>query len=128
MAIFFREEILGDPTCTDVPYMSPECELGLTDHISYTGVSVNLGIWCVLESAIIIIAACLPPVWPVVARILPQRLTKRKRDRFKRSGKPGEVPGDIPLKRTINGFSRLGESDGSQGRLDNTDTNIAPER
>ncbi|KAL4879446.1 hypothetical protein BJY04DRAFT_220042 [Aspergillus karnatakaensis] len=89
MTIFFQEQILVDPTW----------------------VSVNLGIRSVLESAIIIITACLPPSWPLVAKFLPQRLTKRKAS--KKQEQQNAV-GDIQLKRTSNGFSRLGEGSGSE--------------
>ncbi|KAE8150971.1 hypothetical protein BDV25DRAFT_139312 [Aspergillus avenaceus] len=55
MTIFFQENALTDPTWT----------------------SVNLGIWTVLEGAIIIIAACLPSVWPLIVRILPRKLVSK---------------------------------------------------
>ncbi|KAL4879034.1 hypothetical protein BJY04DRAFT_220630 [Aspergillus karnatakaensis] len=58
MTVFFQEEALTDPTW----------------------VSVDLGIWTVLEGAIIIIAACLPPIWPLIVRILPEKLMSRHRN------------------------------------------------
>lgn len=45
----------------------------ITNHIQ-TGVSVELGILVVLESGVIIVAACLMCIWPLFTRILPRRL------------------------------------------------------
>ncbi|BDD58899.1 hypothetical protein MAP00_004140 [Monascus purpureus] len=39
-----------------------------------TWVSVDLGIWTILESGTIIIAACLPPSWPLLSRMFPRQL------------------------------------------------------
>ncbi|KAL2863974.1 uncharacterized protein BJX67DRAFT_229130 [Aspergillus lucknowensis] len=58
MTIFFRQNALTDPTW----------------------VSVELGIWTVVEGAIIIIAACLPPIWPLISRILPRKILSKHRD------------------------------------------------
>ncbi|KAL3429573.1 hypothetical protein BDV09DRAFT_190025 [Aspergillus tetrazonus] len=57
MVIFFQESALTDPTWT----------------------SVNLGIWTVLEGGIIIIAACLPPIWPLIVRFLPTKVMRKHR-------------------------------------------------
>ncbi|KAL4733794.1 hypothetical protein BDV11DRAFT_213429 [Aspergillus similis] len=86
MTIFFQEEIMTDSTW----------------------VSVSLGIWSVLEGAIIIIAACLPPVWPLFVRFLPEKLVRKTRQTPK--DQPQYVTrGNIELKRTSNGFSWLGD-------------------
>ncbi|KAK4867733.1 hypothetical protein LT330_001243 [Penicillium expansum] len=53
MTIFFQESAFADPTWT----------------------SVKLGIWTILESGIIIIAACLPSVWPLISKILRRQHT-----------------------------------------------------
>ncbi|KAL4745492.1 hypothetical protein BDW72DRAFT_208160 [Aspergillus terricola var. indicus] len=45
-----------------------------------TRTSVNLGIWTMLEGGIIIIAACLPPIWPLIVRFLPNRLMTKHRN------------------------------------------------
>ncbi|KAL2816082.1 hypothetical protein BJX63DRAFT_430374 [Aspergillus granulosus] len=58
MVIFFQESALTDPTWT----------------------SVNLGIWTVLEGGIIIVAACLPSIWPLIVRFLPNKLMSKHRD------------------------------------------------
>ncbi|KAL5356286.1 hypothetical protein BJX96DRAFT_162355 [Aspergillus floccosus] len=86
MTIFFQEEIMTDSTW----------------------VSVNLGIWSVLEGAIIIIAACLPPVWPLLVRFLPEKL-RRKSRKTPKDQPQYATRRDIELKRTSNGFSRLGD-------------------
>ncbi|OQE27988.1 hypothetical protein PENFLA_c005G06677 [Penicillium flavigenum] len=85
MTIFFQESALTDPTWT----------------------SVKLGIWTILESGIIIIAACLPPIWPLVSKILRRQLfvnsssTQQPRPRY--SNTPRHV-------KVGPGFSQLGHS------------------
>ncbi|CAG7968649.1 unnamed protein product [Penicillium nalgiovense] len=68
MTIFFQESALTDPTCTSYKNHHPQSQLMLI------GTSVKLGIWTILESGIIIIAACLPPIWPLVSKILRRQL------------------------------------------------------
>ncbi|KAJ5473525.1 hypothetical protein N7475_003091 [Penicillium sp. IBT 31633x] len=85
MTTFFQESATTDPTW----------------------ISVKLGIWTILEGGLIIIAACLPSIWPLISRILPQKLlmtqsSKRQLPRYdyhrnSRSANVGE------------GFSRLGD-------------------
>ncbi|KAI9367647.1 hypothetical protein BJX61DRAFT_527392 [Aspergillus egyptiacus] len=58
MVIFFQESALTDPTWT----------------------SVDLGIWTVLEGGIIIVAACLPSIWPLLAGLFSKRLVSRQRN------------------------------------------------
>ncbi|KAJ6179618.1 hypothetical protein N7519_010079 [Penicillium mononematosum] len=85
MTIFFQESALTDPTWT----------------------SVKLGIWTILESGIIIIAACLPPSWPLVSKILRRQLfinsssTQQPRPRY------SNTPRHVKVGR---GFSQLGHS------------------
>ncbi|PYI25960.1 hypothetical protein BP00DRAFT_451630 [Aspergillus indologenus CBS 114.80] len=43
-----------------------------------TWASTDLGIWTILEGALIIIAACLPPTWPLIVRFLPRKLFSKK--------------------------------------------------
>ncbi|KAL4737912.1 hypothetical protein BDV11DRAFT_190637 [Aspergillus similis] len=99
MVIFFQESALTDPTWT----------------------SVNLGIWTVLEGGIIIIAACLPPIWPLIIRFLPNKLmSKRRNTAGKARGKlyPGASQLNPKPKGSSPGrFSRL--SGGSSGRQRN---------
>ncbi|GAB1212845.1 hypothetical protein ATERTT37_001994 [Aspergillus terreus] len=83
MTIFFQESALTDPTWA----------------------SVNLGIWTVLEGGIIIIAACLPSIWPLIVRILPRGLmskasSQNRGHRYTTSHVKPKGP---------DGFSRLGE-------------------
>ncbi|KAL4998611.1 hypothetical protein BDV10DRAFT_201141 [Aspergillus recurvatus] len=103
MVIFFQESALTDPTWT----------------------SVNLGIWTVLEGGIIIIAACLPPIWPLIVRFLPNKLMGKHRDT---AGDPrgGLYPGPSHLKPKRRGrapgrFSRLAE--GASGGRQRNGTN-----
>ncbi|KAL4888674.1 hypothetical protein BDV59DRAFT_136298 [Aspergillus ambiguus] len=84
MTIFFQENALSDPTWT----------------------SVNLGIWTVLEGGIIIIAACLPSIWPLILRILPhapmsKQTSQNRGNRY--------ITSHVKPK-GAEGFSRLGES------------------
>ncbi|KAI9044584.1 uncharacterized protein KD926_000495 [Aspergillus affinis] len=85
MTVFFQENALTDPTWA----------------------SVNLGIWTVLEGAIIIIAACLPSIWPLIVRILPNQLMSkhssknRQRHRYTTSQ---------PKPKGVVGFARWGDS------------------
>ncbi|KAL5041422.1 hypothetical protein BDW71DRAFT_201379 [Aspergillus fruticulosus] len=67
MVVFFQESALTDPTWT----------------------SVNLGIWTVLEGGIIIVAARLPPIWPLIVRFLPNKLMNKHRDM------PGDAGGRL---------------------------------
>ncbi|KAL4997992.1 hypothetical protein BDV10DRAFT_201439 [Aspergillus recurvatus] len=61
MVAFFQESVLTD---SDLP-----------------GTSVNLGVWTVLEGGIIIMAACLPPIWPLIVRYLPTKVMREHRNR-----------------------------------------------
>ncbi|KAJ6002280.1 hypothetical protein N7522_007507 [Penicillium canescens] len=90
MTTFFQESATTDPTW----------------------VSVKLGIWTILEGGIIISAACLPSIWPLISRILPQSLlmtqsSKKQLPRYDyhRSSRNANVG---------EGFSRLG-NDSSEG-------------
>ncbi|GKZ72195.1 hypothetical protein AnigIFM50267_008557 [Aspergillus niger] len=92
MTIFFQENATTDPTWT----------------------STNLGIWTILEGGIIIIAACLPPIWPLIMRILPQQL------RSKGSSQTPQCyhrryPTNQGNAKTPEGFSRLGDNSQSRG-------------
>ncbi|KAI2727213.1 hypothetical protein CBS147354_3931 [Penicillium roqueforti] len=83
MTIFFQESALTDPTWT----------------------SVKLGIWTILESGIVIIAACLPSIWPLLSRILGRKLvgssaSKEPRSRYSSTPRHTKEPG----------FSQLGDS------------------
>ncbi|KAL3477450.1 hypothetical protein BJX99DRAFT_246211 [Aspergillus californicus] len=84
MTIFFQESALTDPTWT----------------------SVKLGIWTILECGIIIIAACLPSIWPLISKVRRRQLfldsssTQQPRPRY--SNTPRHVKGP--------GFSQLGQS------------------
>ncbi|KAL4816806.1 hypothetical protein BDW67DRAFT_190591 [Aspergillus spinulosporus] len=71
MVIFFQESALTDSTWT----------------------SVDLGIWTVLEGGIIIIAACLPPIWPLIVRFLPTNLMSKHRDTAEDAQAKGEGEG-----------------------------------
>ncbi|KAF7590962.1 hypothetical protein BBP40_002214 [Aspergillus hancockii] len=84
MDIFFQESALTDPTW----------------------VSVNLGIWTVLEGAIIIIAACLPSIWPLIVRILPRNLMSKHSSKNRGHG---YTTSHVKAK-GADGFSRLGGS------------------
>ncbi|RAL01565.1 uncharacterized protein BO80DRAFT_62467 [Aspergillus ibericus CBS 121593] len=84
MAIFFQENATTDPTWT----------------------STKLGIWTVLEGGIIIISACLPPIWPLLVRILPKQLRSKgssntRQRRYTASQAKAKGP---------EGFSRLGDN------------------
>lgn len=46
MTIFFREEILGDPTCTDIFYISTYWQLGMTNPVSYRGLRQSRHMVC----------------------------------------------------------------------------------
>ncbi|KAJ5501178.1 hypothetical protein N7453_005995 [Penicillium expansum] len=85
MTIFFQESAFADPTWT----------------------SVNLGIWTILESGIIIIAACLPSVWPLISKILRRQhstdSTSKQLPRPRYSNTPHHV-------KVGSGFSQLGDS------------------
>ncbi|CEL10445.1 hypothetical protein ASPCAL13564 [Aspergillus calidoustus] len=100
MVIFFQESALTDPTWT----------------------SVNLGIWTVLEGGIIIIAACLPSIWPLIVRFLPNKL--RSKNRGTSGAAWGKTsPGANHLTPKLNGtlgskFSRLVEGASRGGRMD----------
>ncbi|KAJ5489791.1 hypothetical protein N7539_004681, partial [Penicillium diatomitis] len=82
MSIFFQENALTDPTWA----------------------SVNLGIWTVLEGGIIIIAACLPSIWPLIVRVLPRGLMSKaaSQDRGHRYTTSHAKP------KGADGFARLG--------------------
>ncbi|CDM27549.1 unnamed protein product [Penicillium roqueforti FM164] len=69
------------------------------------GTSVKLGIWTILESGVIIIAACLPSIWPLLSRILGRKLvgssaSKEPRSRYSSTPRHTKEPG----------FSQLGDS------------------
>ncbi|KAL4902753.1 hypothetical protein BDW74DRAFT_157519 [Aspergillus multicolor] len=98
MVIFFQESALTDPTWT----------------------SVNLGIWTVLEGGIIIVAACLPSIWPLLVRFLPGKMrgVQRMRDgavrgtRYARASSLDSKPTEARRAR----FARLDGSDNGEGR------------
>ncbi|KAJ5919294.1 hypothetical protein N7466_010237 [Penicillium verhagenii] len=84
MTTFFQENATTDPTW----------------------VSVKLGIWTILEGGIIIIAACLPSIWPLISKMLPRKLLRtqtpiRQLPQYGYHGQSASISvGD--------GFSRLG--------------------
>ncbi|KAL4864475.1 hypothetical protein BDV12DRAFT_201085 [Aspergillus spectabilis] len=86
MTVFFQASALTDPTW----------------------VSVELGIWTVLEGAIIIIAACLPSIWPLIVRILPEKLMSKHRDTSNNRGQR-YASGQIKAKGANSRFSKLAE-------------------
>ncbi|KAK1139089.1 hypothetical protein N8T08_001275 [Aspergillus melleus] len=91
MTVFFQENALTDPTWA----------------------SVNLGIWTVLEGGIIIIAACLPSIWPLIVRILPNQLmskhSSKNRRRQRQRQRHRYTTSQLNAKGVI-GFARLGDS------------------
>ena len=101
MTIFFQESALTDPTCTSYESHHAQSQLMLI------GTSVKLGIWTILESGIIIIAAYLPPIWPLVSQVLRRQLfinsssTQQPRSRYSNTPSRGKVGP---------GFSQLGHS------------------
>ncbi|KAJ5809002.1 hypothetical protein N7474_010271 [Penicillium riverlandense] len=85
MTIFFQESAMTDPTWT----------------------SVKLGIWTILEGGVIIIAACLPAIWPLFSKMVPRRLltnsSSKQLPRHQYNATPRTPKGS-------SGFSRLGDS------------------
>ncbi|XHG02717.1 hypothetical protein AWENTII_006058 [Aspergillus wentii] len=69
--------------------------------------SAELGIWTILECGIIIIAACLPPIWPLIARIVPRSpLTSSS----SKSQPRHRYSNSQPKVKSVDGFARLGDS------------------
>ncbi|KAL2842380.1 hypothetical protein BJY01DRAFT_264497 [Aspergillus pseudoustus] len=103
MVIFFQESALTDPTWT----------------------SVNLGIWTVLEGGIIIVAACLPSIWPLIVRFLPNKLRSKNRGTTSGAAARGKTSAGAnhhhltPKLRGTGGgrFSRLVEGASRRGRV-----------
>ncbi|BCS03797.1 uncharacterized protein AKAW2_70675A [Aspergillus luchuensis] len=93
MTIFFQENATTDPTWT----------------------STNLGIWTILEGGIIIIAACLPPIWPLIMRILPQQLRSKGSSQTPQRYYQRRYPTNQANGKTPEGFSRLGDNSQSRG-------------
>ncbi|PLB44745.1 hypothetical protein P170DRAFT_479293 [Aspergillus steynii IBT 23096] len=87
MTIFFQENAMTDPTWA----------------------SVNLGIWTVLEGGIIIIAACLPSIWPLIVRILPRQLMSKHSSKPKNQQRHRYTTSQHKTKGVV-GFARLGDS------------------
>ncbi|KAJ5586843.1 uncharacterized protein N7459_002608 [Penicillium hispanicum] len=85
MTIFFQESAMTDPTWT----------------------SVNLGIWTILEGGIIIIAACLPSIWPLISKMIPRRLLTTSSSKQLPRHQYITTPRDT---KASTGFSRLGDS------------------
>ncbi|RDH16310.1 hypothetical protein M747DRAFT_325614 [Aspergillus niger ATCC 13496] len=111
--------LLGSLKCHDRPNLYvlsvhiPQRTPTRANHIN-SGTSTNLGIWTILEGGIIIIAACLPPIWPLIMRILPQQL------RSKGSSQTPQCyhrryPTNQGNAKTPEGFSRLGDNSQSRG-------------
>ncbi|KAJ6021440.1 hypothetical protein N7540_006944 [Penicillium herquei] len=81
MSIFFQDSATTDPTWT----------------------SVELGTWTILEGGIIIIAACLPSIWQLIAKIMPRKLHINSS-----SGQQASVQYSMTRKRKRStGFSQL---------------------
>jgi hypothetical protein len=120
MVIFFQESALTDPTCTSDSPPSIHLDLGSTNK--RPGSSVNLGIWTVLEGGIIIIAACLPSIWPLIVRFLPNKLRSKNRGTSGAAwGKTSQGANHLTpkLKGTLGSkISRLVEGASRGGRMD----------
>ncbi|OJJ31864.1 hypothetical protein ASPWEDRAFT_175179 [Aspergillus wentii DTO 134E9] len=85
MTTFFKNSAITDPTWN----------------------SAELGIWTILECGIIIIAACLPPIWPLIARIVPRSpLTSSS----SKSQPRHRYSNSQPKVKSVDGFARLGDS------------------
>ncbi|KAJ6000545.1 hypothetical protein N7481_000954, partial [Penicillium waksmanii] len=87
-------------------------EVSATGMADPTWLSAKLGIWTVLESGTIIIAACLPPLWPLISKIIPRALLTNQSTN--QPPRPGYNPSSQQVKRE-SGFSRLGESSDTVG-------------
>lgn len=72
------------------------------------GTSVKLGIWTVLESGIIIVAACLPSLWPLISKLIPRRFLTNSSSNQQQKPASGYNVTPRHTKRG-SGFSRLGE-------------------
>ncbi|KAJ5651543.1 uncharacterized protein N7484_005266 [Penicillium longicatenatum] len=85
MTIFFQESAMTDPTWT----------------------SVKLGIWTILEGGIIIIAACLPSIWPLISKLVSRSLDTNCSSDQLQDPRYGHTSRH---KRTGSRYSRLGAS------------------
>lgn len=90
---------MTDPTCMYAPIQRYH------SAANPPGASVNLGIWTVLEGSIIIIAACLPSIWPLIVRILPHGLMSKA---FSQNHSH-RYPTSHAKPKGADGFSRLGK-------------------